>query len=686
MAPEQIEGAHQVDHRADIYSLGVVFYEMLTGQLPIGRFPPPSRKVEVDVRLDDVVLRSLEHEPERRYQHASEIKTDVEVIAVDAGHQESAGKPTGIEPENAEQFVLSQLPTTRVDAVKAYQEKTGAGRTEAALAIDAIVRKHRVTFTPLPQKRLLRHIVRETAIMGVLIVLYVLFRRYIELSSTLGWSIVGLVVVCIYIFFSVAAWRSRSIDRGLQFRFFAGFFLFLILVNPLLVILAEPMIILKRLYGLTGATPGLHDVLVFRIIVGAISVGGLYWLWRLWRQFRAHRKAAIGLEFAKSRNGQATRTEGTPGEATEVARQRLRIPAIGLIVIGMIDCLMLVVPGFAHGFAAVLGSDFGILGSAVSAVSFGTGLLVVAGAIAMIKLRSYRLAVAGSIFAMLPNSPACFMGIWAIIVLSRAEVRTAFAAKKSQLAASGRQGNPASVIAIIGIVIIVLALLVSAVLMLAMIPGGPFYDRRAPVTRSGTSGPGSETTPMKIGGMDMPFGAWDYVEYGPAGPALTDECAETLDLKPSELLAVNEIIQGAYREYLELEAARTDRQRVGDSLKVTITPFREQALAILERLWADLDSILDTRKRAIARRHLPLGRAFSVSELEFGGPAVTLTVKKEGRAYNYEIKRDWPEDSGMSDGGRSGRHLTLPPEYQRFWDVATSDEQSTFSQFPHQLE
>lgn len=81
MAPEQLEGSHGVDHRADIYSLGVVFYEMLTGELPIGRFAPPSEKVEIDVRLDEIVLRTLEKEPQRRYQHASQIKSDVQSIA-----------------------------------------------------------------------------------------------------------------------------------------------------------------------------------------------------------------------------------------------------------------------------------------------------------------------------------------------------------------------------------------------------------------------------------------------------------------------------------------------------------------------------------------------------------------------------------------------------------------------------
>lgn len=92
MAPEQVEHPRDVDHRADIFSLGVVFYELLTGELPLGKFPPPSRKVQVDVRLDDVVLRALEKEPERRYQRVGEVKSAVETITSAGDATAPAGK------------------------------------------------------------------------------------------------------------------------------------------------------------------------------------------------------------------------------------------------------------------------------------------------------------------------------------------------------------------------------------------------------------------------------------------------------------------------------------------------------------------------------------------------------------------------------------------------------------------
>ena len=89
MAPEQLEHPLDVDQRADIYSLGVVFYEMLTGELPIGRFAPPSQKSSVDARVDEVVFHALEKEREKRFRSAGEVKTSVEAITA-----HPAGSPT----------------------------------------------------------------------------------------------------------------------------------------------------------------------------------------------------------------------------------------------------------------------------------------------------------------------------------------------------------------------------------------------------------------------------------------------------------------------------------------------------------------------------------------------------------------------------------------------------------------
>jgi predicted Ser/Thr protein kinase len=108
MAPEQRQRPQEVDHRADIYSLGVVFYEMLTGELPLGRFAPPSQVARVDARLDPVVFRALEREPQRRYQRASHVKSDVESITsglpVAVPRQRSAEDPRPAVAAAVDQF------------------------------------------------------------------------------------------------------------------------------------------------------------------------------------------------------------------------------------------------------------------------------------------------------------------------------------------------------------------------------------------------------------------------------------------------------------------------------------------------------------------------------------------------------------------------------------------------------
>ena len=77
MAPEQFSMPDSVDHRVDIYSTGVVLFEMLTGKIPHGTRTPPSLAGSNDPRFDPIVLRAMEHERERRYQQMQQMNTDL---------------------------------------------------------------------------------------------------------------------------------------------------------------------------------------------------------------------------------------------------------------------------------------------------------------------------------------------------------------------------------------------------------------------------------------------------------------------------------------------------------------------------------------------------------------------------------------------------------------------------------
>ncbi len=105
MAPEQIENPTEVDHRADIYSLGVVLYELLTGELPLGRFPPPSERGGVDDRVDAIVMRALEKERELRQQSAAQVRTEVEGVTGPVAGGAAVGS---VEPAGAGKGMLQQ--------------------------------------------------------------------------------------------------------------------------------------------------------------------------------------------------------------------------------------------------------------------------------------------------------------------------------------------------------------------------------------------------------------------------------------------------------------------------------------------------------------------------------------------------------------------------------------------------
>jgi serine/threonine protein kinase len=78
MAPEQVERSKSIGPGTDLYAVGVVLYEMLTGGLPIGHFKPPSKVVAMDPGIDQAVIRLLEKNVEARPASAAVAREEIE--------------------------------------------------------------------------------------------------------------------------------------------------------------------------------------------------------------------------------------------------------------------------------------------------------------------------------------------------------------------------------------------------------------------------------------------------------------------------------------------------------------------------------------------------------------------------------------------------------------------------------
>jgi serine/threonine protein kinase len=83
VAPEALIPGMPVDGRADLYAMGVMLYQMLTGEVPRGAWQPPSVRVPgVDRRFDDIVIKAMQTDREARYSSATELRQHLDNLLI----------------------------------------------------------------------------------------------------------------------------------------------------------------------------------------------------------------------------------------------------------------------------------------------------------------------------------------------------------------------------------------------------------------------------------------------------------------------------------------------------------------------------------------------------------------------------------------------------------------------------
>jgi len=347
MAPEQIEHPLAVDHRADIYSLGVVFYEMLTGELPLGKFAPPSNKVHIDIRLDEVVLQTLEKEPERRYQQASQVKTALETIAETPGGSASSEKRK------------ARVPGAQIEAARKSLRTPARGLIAA----------------------------------GVLQLLFGL----------------GLMVFAA----PAAARDSGNLLLGyVVLSVIAAFFM----VPAAVVLLgATNMLKLRR-----------HTLTVVASVIAALSGPGAvlglpFGVWALVILYRREVREAFAANQLPSDS-----TTMPDSRKMDFARSQVKGPAIGLIVTGVLDWVLMVLVCIIAAFKSANDMLIWLPFLAIALSSW----IIYAG-LKLMQLERRGAVMLGSVLAMLVspgNLVGLPLGIWALVVLNRREVREAYEA------------------------------------------------------------------------------------------------------------------------------------------------------------------------------------------------------------------------------------------------------------------
>lgn len=101
IAPEALEQSNAIDHRADIYSLGVMIYELFTGHVPKGVWEPPSIRSGADKGIDAVVSKAMQNNPEKRYQHVRDMTQVLEKLFKNSDNWKNFRRPSRSEVAKA---------------------------------------------------------------------------------------------------------------------------------------------------------------------------------------------------------------------------------------------------------------------------------------------------------------------------------------------------------------------------------------------------------------------------------------------------------------------------------------------------------------------------------------------------------------------------------------------------------
>jgi serine/threonine protein kinase len=369
MAPEQLRRSHRVDHRADIFSLGVVLYEMLTGELPVGRFAWPSHKARGDRRLDAIVLKALAREPEQRYQDAAELKRDLEaVLAAPA----PAALPLAAEPLPAAAGRVGNWPCVRF-TIPLNSWFGGEARGE-------VYRDNEALMIEFQQGWLFRRLELKQV--------RIPFRDIVSLScQTESWLPTD----------KMPRWM-RNLQR-----------------TELIIKTTSP----KVLAGLPFGKQGRGHLVVHAADRDAARqlVEGV-----------VHQTSAAAMSVLPAR---AAGGAPAPTPQRQVLVPAAGLLLTGLVALAW--SLALSVEMMHKVADGRPGATFGHLAAIIfSWFEAWAAAYLLAGAIQMLRLRNYRLVLSAACLALVPWSPAWVLGlpigIWALVVLRRREVSEAFQA------------------------------------------------------------------------------------------------------------------------------------------------------------------------------------------------------------------------------------------------------------------